>query len=124
MVGIWHDNYVTPIGLTKDTLVITATRQASMEGKISINPHSAKNFKAILKDRPSAIITLRDPPGTRFPFDGQGQFEVFDGDENSLWKGKIKSEEDILVKKEVETPFTVELEVAKTFYTFYGEEAT
>jgi subtilisin family serine protease len=124
MVGIWYDNYVTPIELTKDTLIITATRQALREGKISIDPHSAKNFKVILKDRPSAIITLRDPSGARFPFDGQGQFEVFDGDENSLWKGNTKSEEDILVKKDVAVPFTVELEVAKTLYTFYGEEAT
>lgn len=125
MVGIWYDVYVTPKELTEDTLIITATRHAIKEG-ISFDPDPVKRVKVILKDRRGAkAITLLDPSDNRFSFEGEGRFGVMDKDENFLSKGKIKSEDDIVIQKKVTTPFTVELEVAKTktFYTFYGEEA-
>jgi len=123
MVGVWYDEYVTPKELTEETLLMTATRHAMKEG-LSLDPDRVKKLKVILKDRlGTKVITLLDPSDNRFSFQGEGRFEVLDEDENLLSKGKIKSEDDIRIQKEVTTPFTVELEVAKTFYTFYGEEA-
>lgn len=126
MVGKWYDEYVTPKELVKKTgtLVVTATKEKMKEGLKELDPDPLKKIKITLKDRRARVITLLDPSGNRFAFEDEGQFEVLDKDENSLFDGKIKSEDDIEVKKEVETPFTVELEVAKTFYTFYGEKET
>lgn len=124
MVGIWYDEYATPKELIKKTgtLVVTATKEKMKEGLDELDPGPLKKIEITLKNRRAKVITLLDPSGSRFAFKDEGQFEVLDKDENSLFDGKIKSDDDIEVKKEVETPFTVELKVAKTFYTFYGEK--
>jgi hypothetical protein len=126
MVGIWYDAYTTPKELIKKggTLVITATKEKMKEGLAEVDSDTLNKIKITVKDRRAKTITLLDPLGNRFAFKDQGDFEVLDKDENSLFNGKIKSEDDIEVKKKVETPFTVELKVAKTFYTFYGEIET
>ncbi len=121
MVGIWYDEYVTPKELTKDTRIITATEHAIKEG-LSFDPDPVKSIKVFLKKRRGTkAITLLDPSGKRFSFKGEGRFEVLDKDEKLLSSGKLKSEDDIIIQKTVTKPFSVELKVDKTFYTFYGE---
>jgi len=123
MVGIWYDEYVTPKELTEEILIITATRHAIKEG-LSFDPDPVKSIKVFLKKRRSTkAITLLDPSDKRFSFKDEGQFEVLDKDEKLLSSGKLKSEDDIIIQKTVTKPFSVELKVDKTFYTFYGEEA-
>lgn len=123
MVGIWYDEYVTPKELTEEKLIITATEHAIKEG-LSHDPDPVKSIKVFLKKRRGTkAITLLDPSDKRFSFKGEGRFEVLDKTEKLLSSGKIKSEDDIIIQKTVTKPFSVELKVDKTFYTFYGEEA-
>lgn len=121
MVGLWYDEYVTPRELSGETLIATATNERAKEG-LSLDPEELKNIKVIVKDRQTEKkITLLDPSSSRFTFEGEGHYEVLDRDENRVVDGSISGEEDISIEEEVTTPFTVELEVDQTFYTFYGE---
>ncbi len=120
MVGRWYDKYETPRELTQDKLLITATKEALQEG-VSINPSDVESAKLILVDRVGLnVITLLDPLDNRFSFEGEANFEVLDKDENVLAKGKITSNDDIKFQHS-NKPSTVELQVGKTFFTFYVE---
>jgi len=121
MVGIWYDEYVAPLELTGETLVITATKRVMKKG-VTIPPDPVKKIKVILKDPPTKHITLLDPYRNRFAFPDEGEYDVLDKDENLLLNGKMKSPDNIVIQNDVTPPFTVELELNKTFYTFYGEE--
>jgi serine protease AprX len=121
MVGLWYDEYVTPHELTRETLIATATTEQVKEG-LSLDPDELKSIKVIVKERQAEkTIRLLDPSGSRFTFEGDGHYEVLNRDENHVVDGSITSDEDISIQEEVTAPFTVDLEVDQTFYTFYGE---
>lgn len=124
MVGRWYDFYVTPKVLSGDTLLVTATKEGAMKGIPIGDMTGIRKIKLVFKERMPTMITLREPSGKRFEFNGEGEYEVLDGEEQSLLKGKMKKEDDIKFKDELKMPFTVELKVNKTFYTFYGEKET
>jgi len=122
MVGLWYDEYVTPRELTGETLIVTVTTEQVTSG-LSLDPEEYRSVKVMVKERQvGKTIRLLDPSGSRFTFEGDGHYEVLNREETRVVDGSITSDEDITVQEDVTAPFTVELEVDQTFYTFYGEE--
>jgi serine protease AprX len=122
MVGKWYSVYITPKRLTGDWLLVTATKKEFEKGISILTEVGVKETRIVVKENEPSLITLWNPSGKRFSFDDEGDYDVVDGEEKSLQRGKIKKEDDIKLVKEVAIPFTVELQVKKTLYTFYGEE--
>jgi len=121
MTGIWYDRYETPRELTADRILLTATATA-LENRISFDPEGVESAKVIRAGEPGgAVLKLLDPSGDRFAFEGEARFEVLDEDEKVLKKGKITPDQDITISPTM-VPDSVELEVSKTFRTFYVEE--
>jgi serine protease AprX len=122
MVGVWYDLYETPLELTKGTRErITVTNHGVKKGLVSGALSSARTPILSIRFVPDIRILLLNPSGNRFSFQGEGNFKVLDNNDNTILQGKIKKEDDIQIKNVIATPFTVELDIDSTFYTFYGE---
>lgn len=124
LVGLWYPIYETPEEMTDNNRFVTATSTVLVKDGISVDPSKGeKATLVIVKITRTSTISLQDPSGNRFTFEGEGSFDVLDKEENSLAKGKITSDQDIVLNHGGNEPFTVELQVGQTFFTFYVEES-
>jgi peptidoglycan hydrolase-like protein with peptidoglycan-binding domain len=120
MVGIWYPMYQTDSKLTNDIIVIAVTKDA-LNKEISLDLNKAKKIRLIMMDRQQVkAITLHEPDDSKFSFEGEGKYTIFDKDGTAIADGRIKDDENIILPKDFDF-YAVELKVSNTIYTFYKD---
>jgi peptidoglycan hydrolase-like protein with peptidoglycan-binding domain len=120
MVGLWFDEYRTPIELSSNSTMLTASADKFGKGLIVETTNEVKVLKVVLASLKHTIITLQDSDDNEFSFDGEANFSVFDKNNNPLSRGKMTSSDKIEVKSST-TPDRIDLRVGKDDFVFFVE---